>query len=275
MKIAVVKDMHNRAGLGKPLGRTDTFDEDIANKDKQVIAECLKRGISHVINTGDLFDIKAPSSYGLTANYKTADRYKAYSDAGITLMSILGNHDLPMSSLDNIDKSAYWFFSNKAGLFKHIGDCTPTIDGYVVSNTPHVIGNVNIWGIDFRPSVDAQLARLAEVQQLIESSYSDYINIVVIHEHCTPAKSTESWTHSITYKKLSKTCPNVDVFLCGHLHKGFEPYENDNGQIFINPWSFTRLARNYYAVNEEHTPQVDVIDFDTGETETIYLRFNS
>ena len=61
----------------------------------------------------------------------------------------------------------------------------------------------------------------------------------------------------MTYAEVCKLTSNFKVILAGHLHKGYPVYENkETGQVIINPWSFNRLARDYYAVNGEHIPEI-------------------
>ena len=76
--------------------------------------------------------------------------------------------------------------------------------------------------------------------------------------------------------KALKSNPNsrCKYLVCGHLHKGFET-EVVDGITIINPWSFTRLARDSYALNDEHVPQFVALNTDSGRIATIDIPHKS
>ena len=55
--------------------------------------------------------------------------------------------------------------------------------------------------------------------------------------------------------------PEISAWVCGHLHRGF-PTSKHKGRIFVNPWSMTRLARNYYVLGDEHIPTMVRLNSD-------------
>ena len=48
-----------------------------------------------------------------------------------------------------------------------------------------------------------------------------------------------------------------------------------DGITIINPWSFTRLARDIYALNDEHVPQFVALNTDSGRIATIGIPHKS
>ena len=250
MRYAFIKDPHFRFGLSKPVGRTDNFHDEIMDKLAFLVGYCVENDIPNIVTTGDILDIKAPSLYDFKAVKEISDVLTDIKDSGITLMSIAGNHDLPSSSIDKKEDSVYQYFVDH-GLIVDIES----------SNLDEICG------LDYRPKLDTLFQWLEE---------APLKEIIVVHEHLFPTKEDYTGFGTYTYYQNVADAINSNknskckYVVAGHLHKGFATQEVD-GITFINPWSFTRLARDSYAVNNDHKPQFVVLDTDTGKVETIEI----
>lgn len=237
----IIKDAHFRFGHTKPLGRKETFEQEIIAKWEYIVNYAVSNGIQNIVFTGDILDIKAPSAYNLINISKLKKELNKAIDKGITLYSILGNHDLPLASRDLYPTSMF------ASLVE---------DGYLhrLGSDPIQIEDNYVFGVDY--TSDQELFR-AEVQYINDFDIGSTKKICVIHEHCIPDDEYEGHVNFFKYKDLVKAYPNINIWVCGHLHRGFPTQAvkyKTNQATFVNPWSLTRLARNYYALNNEHTP---------------------
>lgn len=249
VKLLFIKDPHFRKGFQKPLGRQDSFEFEIENKVDFIAQYALENKIDAVCYTGDLTDKKNPSDY-LASQLIVNERLMA--KIGIPQFTIFGNHDLPASSIQLKDRSILnYFMSHK-----------------VINALPVTIENVVIHGIDFIENIDEHHEAL---KKLHDTMNPNDINIVVMHQHYVPpfSKNAElKFIHFNTYQDLYEY-EKVNVFVMGHLHMGFDTtyreLPNGKKQVFINPWNMTRLARNYYSVNELHKPEMVELTADHGE----------
>lgn len=247
MRYAFIKDPHFRFGLPKPIGRTENFHNEIKEKLNFLIDFCKRSSIDHIVATGDLLDIKAPSSYDFKAIKELTDIFGLIKEKGIKFCSIAGNHDLPPASIDRKSDSVYqWLVDNELIIDISSADL-PELSGF-----------------DYRPDT-APLMEWLSTAELKE--------IVVVHEHIYPSqKDYTGFGNYIYYQDAinalkSNPKSRCKYLVCGHLHKGFET-EVVDGITIINPWSFTRLARDSYALNDEHTPQFVALNTESGRIET-------
>ena len=86
--------------------------------------------------------------------------------------------------------------------------------------------------------------------------------ILIFHSHVTPE---EEGVTDFTYGNLIEEFPEIDVFICGHWHKGFpteirvsnKGLETEKKHLIINNWSLQRMIRNYYNELDIHKPQLE------------------
>lgn len=252
MILGVIKDPHIRLGLGKPIGRTEDFEDNIKEKLSFILNKCKDFNCRHLIFTGDVFDIKAPSLYSLPVISLIKQELLKFKEEGIEILSVAGNHDLPFASIDKKSESIYQDFVDR-GLITDLETC----------------GYDYITGFDYNSSIIYIRNRLIK----------DKINrVLVLHEHCLP-DGESMFGDYLTYSEIAHSLNNnknskCEYVICGHLHKGFEPVIVDD-VAFINPWSLTRLARDYYAVNSKHKPTLEIVDTDEYDVESIEIPHHS
>lgn len=273
----VIGDMHLRFGFEQPIGRTSNFQNEINNKIEQIIQICKDRNISNVLTAGDIFDIKTPTKYGFTSIRENKRILKMFKDAGIRMITISGNHDLPFSSKDMKEKSIYHFFADDGFLYDVSNNTLPED----ISIKTAEIGKISVTGLDYR-NPEKKIFDDLEIlnEKLLKFKKDGMTNVVMLHQHFVPPLDNLDFVDFFKYFELQKYS-NIDVFVLGHLHKGYktEYLEDDNGhkQYYCNGWSLTRLAREYYSVNDLHKPQVIAVDISNNKIkfEDIYLNVAS
>jgi predicted phosphodiesterase len=94
---------------------------------------------------------------------------------------------------------------------------------------------------------------------VFDSKYDNYFKIVATHNYIT--KVPQIFDHWLT----SDVRTNASIVLSGHLHQGFADVQN--GVRFVNPGSLSR-----WAINEQHHPQVLILDTATNVIEPVKLK---
>ena len=114
-----------------------------------------------------------------------------------------------------------------------------------------------------------------KIRQFDEESYPGYnvYKIAVLHSNVTP-KTVEKIT-DFTYKSLTEDFPDIDMFILGHYHVGYDTtiVKRENGKqvIFINNWNFTRVVRDYEVELDEHTPEFEHIQIQYDKINKIFI----
>ena len=256
-KFITVKDPHLRLGFPKPLGRTDSFFDDMQKKWDEITRVAREEEINYLLIPGDVFDRKDPSGYTLVSLSRIEEFLRNAFAPFYKVYTIPGNHDLPNSSLDNKDRSVYNFFSSRpsGSLYTDLTDATIWESG------------VSITGIGYR-SIPETFSLLGEINSKLDP---ENYNIVMLHVNFAPFGETLEYIDFRNYQSLW-SFDRVDTFLMGHNHHGYPVYydvlPNGRTQHYINLWNMTRLVRNYYSVGESHVPQYAVVEVNLDDHTT-------
>ena len=267
-KVAVIKDPHFRLGFPSPISRKDNYKETIYNKINFIISECLRRDVTKLVVTGDLFDKKYFKHYNSIAVKENIEILQHIKVNGIEVISIAGNHDLPYNSYENVGDSLY-------GLVSNLGLITD------ISYNSVMIGKHLIYGIPYISESEELFNHLDFINKNAKMNLYGGNIFVVMHEHFIPFNASLDdlkFTTFFRYTELMKY-KNIDGFILGHLHRGVPiakyEYEDGHSQIFINQWSLYRLARNYYSSLDLHKPELVFLDLDKKEAEVITIPHRS
>lgn len=247
MIFAILKDTHFRFAFPHPRGRTPDFETQIKNKLMFVVEKARELNCDNLILTGDSTDIKSPSSYGLEQVRANVSVYKYLKKHFNQVFDIAGNHSLPFSSVTHKPESFYQYLVDN----ELIQD---------LSTQPFTFDNVHLYGLDYtsEPHFLLHSMKLKDKYCLDNNLKA----IAVIHEHLVPSvNDKERLGHCFTYSEVTDSLKAHKAIIAGHLHKGFKNHIV-NDCLIINIWNFTRLARDYYVVNELHTPQVAFLNTD-------------
>jgi DNA repair exonuclease SbcCD nuclease subunit len=256
LKILHIKDSHFRIGLKAPISRDQKeFEEDTESKISQIEDICKKEGINFITISGDVLDVKHEKAYTFKVKDKIYNRLNKLRKSTLDkkIYTIAGNHDLPYSSRDFKNLSMYgWLVRSKV---------LTDIHG---KNIVFKKEKVTLQGVDYNKSLTDLNKEIKEIDSNLDSKLT---NLLLFHEHLLPHKDFNSnpfLGSKMSYKRVLKEYKNINIFLCGHYHKGYEPYEESNRHI-INGWSLFRMARDYYVVNSQHIPEVNIITINKGD----------
>jgi len=256
LKYATIKDPHLRFGFNKPVGRSESFFDEISAKLDYIRQEMNNKDIKLLIIPGDILDIKAPHKYTYVQINKIIKELEKFTNDGIKILTIAGNHDLPFSSIEKKPDSIYQFLVN---------------NNYIISvaDDPYITDEYEIHGIDYSSPEESVFEKLDTIHAKLDTNKH---NIVLMHQHFIPdGKDTLDFVSFFKYSSLTKY-ELVNTFIMGHLHKGYNPVFHKNktrDQWYINQWSPVRLARDYYSVNDKHIPTM--VTYIDNEFTTIEL----
>ena len=237
-ELLFVKDLHLRPNnVKQPVGRTELYYDQIKNKLEQINSYAFEHGIKYLLCAGDIFDIKARSRYTFDGlMYLDSLITKTLKD--VHLVTIAGNHDMPSSARIQLESSVYAYFARN-GRF---------VD---VSNKPlDLPGVVSIYGVPYNPDINSLRQELEVINSQMDALV---INILMVHEHLLP-RAENIYASFLTYDEILSLVPNARVICAGHLHKGFPAFRM-NKRYILNPWSFNRLARDHYVLDQTHIPE--------------------
>lgn len=254
-KIIHITDLHFNPLNRIPQSRTEDFHQHIKNKwdglCKAIQVE--KESADEVIGiiSGDIFHLKNSKLY----YPEFLNKYVSmFSQTGIDWYSIPGNHDLPKSSYQLINTSAY----------QTLTMATPNLIDQSFKITPFDCGSVkiNVGGFPFHP--------LKESLELLEDFNGEFdssgFNVAIIHTDALPDDTIFTFWDIIGYDLLLDTLSNIDLVCLGHIHQSFPVYIRTKGskkQMISKPWSFSRVVRDYFnqtdLLEKMHKPSYSLI----------------
>ena len=248
-KIAYIKDMHTMLGQVKPLSRTDTFHKDMRVKYLSLRDKLKELEVTHLILTGDIYQNKAPSKYDLNA-IALYDELFLEILGDFEIYTIRGNHDM-YKTREGEHKNSIFEIGVTHGWYKTLED------------TPLVLEDIVIYGIDFMSNVEELKEKITDLsEKAIRQNFLGKKTALVVHEHLVPT-TKDMFLHSyILYDFFADL--NFDIVVGGHLHKGY-PNKVVGECTIINPWSFCRLVRDHYSVDDKHKPCFSYVSLDNGK----------
>jgi DNA repair exonuclease SbcCD nuclease subunit len=243
MKIALVSDVHL---LGRtPMNRVDDILDYQWEKLDFILRTCLDRGVFHVMQAGDLFDV--PRNWD-TLN-KTIQVFKNYND-DIYIGSVFGQHDTYMRNNHVI--------TNKALLNQ--------LDLLLIPDENHILyenEEVKVFGINFEDNLN-----IADLIDKFEFSINRK-HALVIHAPIsdTPAfQGHEFLNATLLLKKLK----SFDLILCGDIHKKFKIQMN--GRWIVNTGCIIRKNNDEY--NQDYKPCFFIWDTDKRTVDEVQIPHN-
>jgi DNA repair exonuclease SbcCD nuclease subunit len=241
LRFLSVKDPHASIGFTNRIRFTS--DEDQIAKYDFLRNYAIENNVTNVIFTGDLTNSNDEKKWLFKQYIKNKQMFQTFTDAGINLWSVAGNHDL-FNGIENTDDTVFGELVNEK-IIKHIS--VENLFNYKDDKY------VCIFGVDYSKNLDLVKQRLSLLNSVQKPEGS--VIGVVFHSHVTPSEIAVT---DFTYESLIKEYPNIDLFICGHYHGGFkfQHYQtNDGDKAFINDWSFQRVVRDYYNEMDVHVPQ--------------------
>ncbi|MGH7974926.1 MAG: metallophosphoesterase family protein [bacterium] len=232
MKILFFADLHLRSASDRPKWRTDDHYKTQFEELYEITDIAREQGVNWIISLGDFFDHTRVSHQLVTDVLKWSQSIPCYA------CSIVGNHDVNgYVTTDRNNGLGVLFESGALHQLKEF-----TIDTH----------KIIIRGVDVHldPTVG---------DYMFDEQYNDYFKIIASHNFIIP--------HEVPFPAVlpSHVKTNANVIVLGHYHKTFNHFEGKTA--FINPGSISR-----WAINEQHQPQVFILDTDTKIISAVFLK---
>src|ERR1019366_1448356 len=243
-----ISDSHWNPRLRIPQSRTETYHEDCL-KEWNAFTKLVwkEKKVSGVIHAGDWFHLKNQSLY-------PPGDILYYRDWVLGLQcpvfTVPGNHDLPQSSYDNVQKTAYQTLVHATPNMHDFSFQTEQVNSLM-------FGEVNegsypqlyISGIPYLP-----LDKLAPACRELDARLADLpgIHIVILHPDAIPGNEALPFLQTCSWSDLLRALPHATVLILGHIHNSFpilqttEFSASGSPQFVCKPWSFGRVVKDYH-----------------------------
>lgn len=258
-----VTDLH-KSPLGRiPSSRSATYHQDCSQENLALADAIRALQASVVVNSGDLFHLKAQSVYQPESLNHHAEELRLLR---VPFISIPGNHDMPSSSYEELGKSAYYNVMKQTPNAIDLGT-TISEDGKTILSPSHYTVEVklstttlpiNFYGIPYLKK-DRLLEQMAKLNQDIGDQYG--LNVVLLHGDFFPDDYKSPFFDPIKYSTLSQTLSNASIFCLGHIHQSYPALQLQSPtrtQYISKPWSMGRVVKDYHATTEilenQHVP---------------------
>lgn len=276
LKIMHLTDLHFNPLHHIPQSRTSAFHKHIRDKWNYVCDVIEEEEINFGIVSGDTFHLKNPKRY-----YSEDITYysKLFERSKINWVGIPGNHDMPESSFDQIEKSPYNLLVKATDNLKSIVKLCKVKDvGTVLMDhfqyTSGVEGlnfkevPINVFGYPYYP-LSRTMDSLGQINNRIGRNGG--FNILMLHMDVLVDPNIFLYWSVAGYDSILDKLPNVDLLCLGHIHQSFPVYKrinpvSGNVQMVSKPWSFTRVAKDYFNKTEiyekQHRPSYSLITIE-------------
>ena len=217
--VIFVGDTHLKGS--SPISRCDDYPTAILNKLEQLIQLSNNFNSKTVILLGDVFD-----SHTTTLPYlaKVINTFKKIHDSGITVYTIVGNHDIKNNRMDSLESSAL-------GILISTGYVTLAPSTLVIESTVFQCFNYT--------------------SELKEAPENERYTVCVAHRYYEFGLSWDSLTH----EDLARL--NYDAMILGHYHVPCDTATVEN-TVLYRPGSLSRSTSEPY--NKLRTPRVLVFN---------------
>lgn len=273
-------DCHLNPLSVKPSSRTDAYHDQIDAKWAALSAAVIQNQVDHVAFSGDLFHLKAQSQYQPRDTNRTISKIEAL---GRPVSLIPGNHDLPKSSIDNYNETAFKAVISGA---RNATDVSMDDKGQVrFLNQPVTVDgqptNIVINGMPYVPMSKFKEMAAYFHQATGMATMQDKFIITMLHVDALPAPNALPLPfETFIWKELTEMFPYSDMLLLGHIHQAFPmqviPTSTGKNQIISKPWAMARNVNDIYVRTEvleaQHKPGYTMIDIDL-ETKQVQAQY--
>ena len=232
MKILLFTDMHLRSASDRPKWRVDDHYKTQFAELNEIREIAAAQNVELIVTLGDFFD-HTRVSYQLVTDVINWCRTLHCS-----IFSIVGNHDVNAYVTSDRNNGLGVLFESGA-----IGQ----LDELIWEDQKIIIRGIHA-NLDPRKG-----------NYMFDEKYKDYFKLIASHNFIIP--------HEVPFDAVlpSQVETNANVIALGHYHKSFSHVEGKTN--FINPGSISR-----WAINEQHQPQVLILDTNLGVITPIQLK---
>lgn len=218
-KVIFVGDVHLKPS--SPISRKDDYSESMLSKLRAVADYALSVGAPTIIMLGDIFDSTNTSVSYLS---RCMDVFNDIRKRGVSLFSIIGNHDIKNERLDSLSGTPLGVLvkSQCVGVFNSL-----------------TVGKTRIVAHHYSAPLEANLC--------------DASSVLVSHSFFNQSFSDSSLSeHDLT-------ALGYGAYVFGHDHVPYDSVEGD-GWVLLRPGSLCRNTSHFY--NLYRKPRVLVLDVD-------------
>ncbi len=232
MKILFMTDLHLRSKSDRPKWRIDDHYTTQFQELNEIAQIALNNKVDLIISLGDFYDNVRVSHQLIT------DTLAWCKTLPCSLYSIVGNHDV--NAYVTTDRN------NGLGVLFESG-AVEELKELVWEDQKVIIRGINAY-LDPRKG-----------DYMFDPKYNNYCAIIASHNFIIP--------HEVPFDAVlpSQVQTNANIIALGHYHKTFNVYEKNTA--FINPGSISR-----WAINEQHQPQVFIVDTAQGVISAVQLK---
>jgi DNA repair exonuclease SbcCD nuclease subunit len=270
LEFVTMKDPHLSFGFQNRIRKN--YEKHISQKLEFVRGYALSNNIDTVVFTGDVFDSSTEDKWSFKKYRKNKRALEEFKGSELKLYSNVGNHDM----FHGYEESEDTIF----GEMVH--------DNILINLTKNPLVHmentsvIKVQGVDYSNENNIVLENIRVFDEEAYPGY-DVFKVCVLHSNVTPNEVKR--VTDFTYKSLAEKFPDIDVFILGHYHVGYDTttMKREGGKdiTFINNWNFTRVVRDYEVELDEHSPEFEhvSIQFDNItkqfnlETKTIKVPF--
>jgi DNA repair exonuclease SbcCD nuclease subunit len=233
MKLLFMTDLHLRSKSDRPKWRVDDHYATQFAELAEIRDIAAANNIDLMVSIGDFFDNVRVSHQLVT------DVLKWTQTLPCALYSVVGNHDVnAYVTTDRNNGLGVLFESGAVGQLNH---------DLVWEDKKVVLRGIDVF-------LDPK-----QGNYMFDEKYKSFCTIIASHNFIIP--------HVVPFDAVlpSQVTTNANIIALGHYHQSFNVYEKSTA--FINPGSISR-----WAVNEQHQPQVFIVDTVTGVISAIQLK---
>jgi len=217
-----------------PRSRIDNYYQSCLQKLDEIID--LSKSVDCVICAGDFWD--SP----IVANTMVDDVIDRIDLAKKDWYFIYGNHDLVTYNIESSNSSSLSHMMRRSKYIKHLNEIEDK--------------DIYIRGYDCTFNRE----QLLKENGIIHNS-SKKITLAITHNFIT----IKPFIKTVAHVQAKDIKTNYSIIWCSHFHTNFD--DIINGHKFVNLSSIGRTV-----INEQHQPQVAILDTETGKIDKILLK---
>lgn len=210
--LILISDLHLRETA--PVSRVDDYMEAQENKLKFLSELQSKNEKCPILCAGDIFDYWKASP-GLCA--------WAYNWLPDDIITIPGNHDLPMHSMEEYKRSALYLME-KVGKIR-------------VLNMEHYEQTIQINGMEITGVPFGKIEEFSAMPR--QKMYTGTRNILILHHLVFPSRPPHWAAHAYSGPELMEEFEDFDLIITGDNHQSFVVQSGED--ILVNPGSMMRM----------------------------------
>ena len=238
VKFAHISDVHLGGWKQQPL-------QDLNFQSfKKAIDICIKRKLSFVLVSGDLFDSAYPP---LEVLKETFGEFRKLREERIPCFIIAGSHDYSVSGKTFLD------VLEKAGFCKNVADFEEKRDAIILNPTIHE--NIAIYGYPGKKSG----LEISDLKKIKLNDSPGMFKIFMLHTTIDKARGTLPIDYIET-----ELLPKADYYALGHMHIDFQ-YQN-----FVYPGP--TFPNNFQELEDLNYGSFYIVDTQSSNLEKIELK---